>query len=274
MQKRTQDSGRSTQHSPAYCLLPHSTDIAFVPKFLAVILGLALLAGCQQDQSVEYAPPPSLQPPVVQPPPPPRHPGYTPPRSTTPLYRVPYRTSPQVATPWPRNWIPNAPGKQWKWIVIHHSDTAVGSAVSFDRFHREVRHWDELGYHFVIGNGTGSSDGLVEVGPRWPKQKWGAHAGVEAYNEFGIGICLVGDFSARRPTAAQLQSLNRLTAFLMQRYRIPPERVIGHGSIPGKKTNCPGKYLDIAQVRRQATAMAGMPAPEAVAAGTELLRSR
>ena len=222
---------------------------------------------------MQYAPPPPLRPLAVQPPPPPQHPGYTPPRQS-PIYRVPYKTSPQVATSWPKGWIPNAPGKQWKWIVIHHSDTAVGSAASFDRFHREVRHWDELGYHFVIGNGTGSGDGLVEIGPRWPKQKLGAHAGVEAYNEYGIGVCLVGDFSVKRPTAAQLQSLARLTAFLMRTYHIPADRVIGHGSIPGKKTNCPGKYLDIGQLRRMASAVAGMPEPQQVAAGTELLRDR
>jgi 5-methylcytosine-specific restriction endonuclease McrA len=36
----------------------------------------------------------------------------------------------------------------------------------FDRSHRD-KGWDELGYHFVIGNGTSSGDGVVEVGTRW-----------------------------------------------------------------------------------------------------------
>jgi N-acetyl-anhydromuramyl-L-alanine amidase AmpD len=120
----------------------------------------------------------------------------------------------------------------------------------FDRYHRDVNHWEELGYHFVIGNGVGAGDGQVEVGPRWAKQKTGAHAGVKEYNEFGIGICLVGDFSHTRPTAAQMQSLARLTGYLMQAYRIPANRVIGHRD--AKHTNCPGRYMDLGMVRAMA----------------------
>jgi len=85
-------------------------------------------------------------------------------------------------------------GRNWRHIVIHHSATATGSAASFDREHRE-RGWEGLGYHFVIGNGTGTGDGQVEVGYRWRNQQRGAHAGNLEYNEYGIGICLVGDFA-------------------------------------------------------------------------------
>lgn len=63
-------------------------------------------------------------------------------------------------------------------IVIHHSATDIGSAASFDRRHRLINHWDELGYHFVIGNGSGSGDGAIEIGTRWYKQKWGITAAI------------------------------------------------------------------------------------------------
>ncbi|MFQ5589758.1 MAG: peptidoglycan-binding protein, partial [Phycisphaerae bacterium] len=53
---------------------------------------------------------------------------------------------------------------RWTTIVIHHSATETGGASLFDRFHRK-RGWDGLGYHFVIGNGTDTPDGLIEVGP-------------------------------------------------------------------------------------------------------------
>ena len=66
--------------------------------------------------------------------------------------------------------------RTWKYIVIHHSATDSGSAASFDRSHRK-RGWDGLGYHFVIGNGRGTGDGVVEVGYRWTRQVTGAHAG-------------------------------------------------------------------------------------------------
>ena len=105
---------------------------------------------------------------------------------------------------------------RWTTVIIHHSATDGGGARSFDRYHRKSNGWDELGYHFVIGNGTDTPDGFVEVGSRWHKQKHGAHCKTRGnyYNEHGIGICLVGDFTKTRRTARQLASLKRLVGRL------------------------------------------------------------
>jgi N-acetyl-anhydromuramyl-L-alanine amidase AmpD len=108
-------------------------------------------------------------------------------------------------------------------------------------------------------------DGQIEVGPRWTKQKWGAHARTanQQYNNYGIGVCLVGNFDLDRPTSAQLRSVARLTAHLMRTYKIPASRVIGHGET--KPTDCPGRHCSIAEVRRLAAQYAidvdGMPLP-------------
>ena len=68
------------------------------------------------------------------------------------------------------------------------------------------------------------------------------------YNNYGIGICLVGDFSKTLPSKRQLRSLRKLLIFLMRRYRIPPSNVIGHRDAPGASTACPGnafyRYLN------------------------------
>ena len=150
----------------------------------------------------------------------------------------------------PRDWVPFARANPWRWVVIHHSATPSGGAAAFDKMHKS-KGWDELGYHFVIGNGTDTRDGQVEVGPRWPRQKWGAHAKTpdNRYNDFGIGVCLVGNFDLTRPTDAQVRSLSKLVAHLMKTYRIPAERVVGH-SDTGKPTECPGRMMNVAQVRR------------------------
>jgi len=154
--------------------------------------------------------------------------------------------------------------RSWQWIVVHHSATHRGSAASFDAWHRRGRRWDELGYHFVIGNGTGSENGRVEVGSRWPKQKHGAHCKVgqdETYNNFGIGICLVGNFETRRPTGAQMASLARLVDYLAARYRIDDLHVIGHGDVDS--TKCPGRYFsfdDLFRRLRRCRAARGAPA--------------
>jgi N-acetyl-anhydromuramyl-L-alanine amidase AmpD len=145
---------------------------------------------------------------------------------------------------------PGAPANGWRWIVIHHSDDVSGNLAKYDRIHREVNRWDECGYHFVIGNGTLSGDGQVEVGSRWPKQKHGAHAKTDdnRFNDYGIGICLVGDFErGGRPTPAQMENLVSLCRWLMARYGIPASAVIGHCDC--KPTACPGRNFPWAELR-------------------------
>ena len=134
--------------------------------------------------------------------------------------------------------------RQWRYIVIHHSGTRTGSAKAFDQYHREVNGWDGLGYHFVIGNGTGSGDGQVEVGGRWVRQKTGAHAGravngSNLMNETGVGICLVGDFESTEPTRRQMAAMRRLLGFLGSYCGIGADRVLLHRDI--RDTACPGE---------------------------------
>lgn len=135
--------------------------------------------------------------------------------------------------------------RPWKYIVIHHSATDSGNAEVFDRAHR-ARGWDGLGYHFVVTNGRGGADGKVEVSRRWKTQKWGAHTGGtpnNEYNNFGIGICLVGDFIEKMPSERQLASLAELLAELTERFDIAPENIIGHCDAPDSETLCPGEAL-------------------------------
>lgn len=135
--------------------------------------------------------------------------------------------------------------RPWKYIVIHHSASPSGNAKVFDRAHR-ARGYDELGYHFVITNGNGGADGNVEVGGRWRIQKWGSHTGRtpgNEYNNYGIGICLVGNFDSQMPSDSQLDALADLAGFLMKRFDIPSESIIGHRDAPGQSTACPGGNL-------------------------------
>ena len=218
---------------------------------LLVIAGLIAFAGCQERPVVEQLPAANFNGPVVVAPPPP------PPEPVKPAPRVAVKPEPKkpaaVAAAVPAEWIPNARANDWRWIVIHHSATPAGGAKAFDKMHK-AKGWDELGYHFVVGNGTDTRDGQVEVGPRWVKQKWGAHAKTpdNRFNKQGIGICLVGNFDNERPTKAQLASLSKLVAFLMKTYNVPADRVIGHGET--KATDCPGRNVHIAEIRQMATA--------------------
>lgn len=226
-----------------------------------VVMGLsALLAGCQakpRELMVDSLPPQNFSGPAPHRP----TPIPAPPLPKPPVAPPPIARAPSVIVP--AEWVPNAKPNAWRWIVIHHSATPTGGAASFGRMH-QGKGWDELGYHFVIGNGTETRDGQVEVGTRWGKQKWGAHAKTanNEYNNFGIGICLVGNFDNTRPTNEQMRSLGRLVGYLMKTYNVPASRILGHGQT-GKATDCPGRYLSIAEVQRQSGLAAGPSGPPA-----------
>ena len=137
---------------------------------------------------------------------------------------------------------PAAPARPWRYIVIHHMAAQVGSAAAIHREHLR-RGFDGLGYHFVIGNGTQTADGLIQVGYRWEKQIHGAHARAEKnddnrWNRFGIGICLVGDFRHNAPSPSQMDSLVTLVRRLREAYDIGAHDVVPHDRV--KNTLCPG----------------------------------
>ena len=152
----------------------------------------------------------------------------------------------------PASWYPlRRLEKPWAGIVIHHSGTPNGNMEIFDRWHREGNQWDGVGYDFVIGNGTDSGNGQVEVTFRWREQKTGAHCKTHNNwaNENTIGICLVGDFEQTRPSDHQMQSLARLVGFLQERYRIPLGHLYGHNCVPNARfTECPGSYFSFSDL--------------------------
>lgn len=130
-----------------------------------------------------------------------------------------------------------APVRAWDCLVLHHSATASGSVESFDRTHK-ARGWDGIGYHFVIGNGSGMGDGETVATFRWNEQRDGAHAGQRGFNARGIGICLVGNFTESPPTPKQLAAFDRLVAALNAGLALSEPRPIPHGRV--KATQCPG----------------------------------
>lgn len=129
--------------------------------------------------------------------------------------------------------------KEIRRIVVHHSATETGNAATFRVLHRIINEWNDIGYHFVIGNGTLSGDGEVEAGRALPFQ--GAHA--KGANEDSIGICLVGNFNRKAPSDAQMRALQNLLKRFMKEYSIAVSDVTIHRLVAGSDTQCPGKHL-------------------------------
>ncbi len=138
---------------------------------------------------------------------------------------------------------------RWRYIVVHNSGTRQGNAAAFEHYHRNVRHMQNgLAYHFVVGNGTSSREGAIEIGNRWYRQLQGGHVHSDYLNNIAIGICLVGDFNVSTPRQGQLDALAELITYLRQRVgkiQGQPAEVRAHKNInpPQWPTDCPGSHF-------------------------------
>lgn len=119
-------------------------------------------------------------------------------------------------------------------LVIH--DTNVPNVT---RARQIANHFlnprSQVSAHYIIGK----SGEIVQCVPD-EKRAW--HAGPSLLgkrthvNDFSIGIELVNDESGRDPfTEPQYKSLSNLVAYLLQRYAIPHENVVGHRDIAQPK---------------------------------------
>jgi hypothetical protein len=228
-----------------------------------VVLAMSVAAGCYSAGSATIAPP--------------QHTAVAPSRTAELLSRAtsapvvaPAAISPAPSSPrnspapssnrieaLPVAWQAQATARDWQYIVLHHTATSAGSVEGIDSVHRrrkdsQGRSWLGIGYHFVIGNGQGMPDGQVESTFRWRDQMHGAHSGVPRYNDWGIGVCLVGDFEQNPPTDKQLAAARKLIAALRRRFDIAAGDVRRHGELVA--TDCPGALFSVADVVHDAAA--------------------
>jgi len=142
--------------------------------------------------------------------------------------------------------LPPKAERPWKYVVLHHSANEVGNYDQIDHEHKKTLGWAGCGYHFIIGNGTGSPDGQIEVSQRWSNQKHGVHCRngkTSEVNEYGIGICLVGDLDDKPPTPRQIAAAKALVTYLGDRYSIPTDHMGSHAQLANSPTACPGKHF-------------------------------
>jgi hypothetical protein len=145
--------------------------------------------------------------------------------------------------------VQNFDAARWKHIILHHSGTVTGNATIFDRYHREERHMPNgLAYHFVIGNGSKSGDGEIEIGGRWIRQIQGGHVHSEALNQNSIGICMVGDFEQFPPTSRQIAACIELVDLLKNLMLQGQPRLLLHREV--QMTDCPGRYFPGLELHR------------------------
>lgn len=135
-------------------------------------------------------------------------------------------------------------------IVIHHSLTKDSETVSWaaiEKYHREVNHWADIGYHYGVEQ-IGNS---IQVLVGRPENEMAAAVKEGGLNRTGIHICLVGNFDLAPPSKLMIETLiRRILVPLMVRHNLRPWAIKGHRDFASYKS-CPGKLFDLDRLRTQ-----------------------
>lgn len=141
-------------------------------------------------------------------------------------------------------------------IVIHHTDTPktfTPQQIAHYHVFGERKNaqgtvikaqWPGIGYHFLVG-----ADGTIFQCQR--EETKSNHVGGEP-NNYSVAVSFLGRFMKtdlqgkpappedQLPTALQLRGAAQLVAWLMQKYNIPLDKVMGHRDVWVGATACPG----------------------------------
>lgn len=133
-----------------------------------------------------------------------------------------------------------------EFIIIHHTERNNDFPVFVRWRHKFLRKWDDIGYHYLIGNTRPfTKDGKLYFGR--PENMHGAHA--QGYNYNSIGICLIGNFDKKFPSEKQMNTLVTLIREKIWQYNIPVKNVLGHNELPDIKKSCPGSNVNMDETR-------------------------
>lgn len=136
-----------------------------------------------------------------------------------------------------------------KWITIHHAgvlwtntstpEMSIRNLQAYGKKRPQIEkpprntYWPDLPYHFLIAPDGRIFEGRpIEYEPETNTM----------YSLAGnVGVELMGDFEKQRPSPAQLDSVVRLTAWLMRQHKIEIEQVRTHRDAAPGQTTCPGR---------------------------------
>lgn len=120
---------------------------------------------------------------------------------------------------------------KWTHIIIHHTGAEEKDTAQVRKYHMS-KGWRDIGYNFVV-----ERDGKVVEGRSLGIE--GAHT--KGWNTKAIGLCVIGNISARELNAAQYSALVDKTVALCKKYNIPVANVLAHRQVSA--TECPGKLF-------------------------------
>lgn len=119
-------------------------------------------------------------------------------------------------------------------IIIHCTaspDYMDIGASTIKKWHTD-RGWSDIGYHYVVRR-----NGEIEKGR--PDERIGAHA--KGANSKSLGVVWVG---TNNPSPEQEKSLFSLIHYLMGKYNVKIENVLGHKEAVATSKSCPNLNMD------------------------------
>lgn len=117
------------------------------------------------------------------------------------------------------------PGEDVRFLLVHHSASqnghtsadAPGILRGFYDYHTSPeKGWDDIAYNFLIDAGGGVWEG--RFGSIAGSVAGDATGGNQGFSQL---VCLIGDYNSATPTAASLQSLVSLLAWLADKHAVP-----------------------------------------------------
>lgn len=136
--------------------------------------------------------------------------------------------------------------RDWTDIMVHHSatvDSGTLSAAAIIKYHKEVRGWQDVGYHALVEYVSGS---VVCMYGR-PLTLAGAHC-LGGWNSKALGICFIGDYSNAAPTKRMLsEAVKRIIRPWMRTFDISKSHIWAHRD--KWDTACPGRYFDMQKLK-------------------------
>lgn len=133
-------------------------------------------------------------------------------------------------------------------IIVHHSLTKDSSTVSWGairRFHVDVLHWSDIGYHAGVEMVKSGDELYFEIlmGRMWDVP--GAHT--KGHNHNSLGICFIGNFDYYLPPVAQLKEGAKVISLWLKLFNLTRDDIYAHNDFADK--SCPGRLFSLSDLK-------------------------
>ena len=112
----------------------------------------------------------------------------------------------------------------WDGVEVHYSRTGSGNLEQLAVL-KGLASSKDLNFHFVVCNGAGNADGVIQSTERWLKQRPALQGGNWYGNPGTIRICLIADGAGVAPTDSQRKRIATLVESLVRKFNLRPQLI-------------------------------------------------